>query len=288
MALDDFLHINLTEIANELRGSDIGVGVDRKLLIEAEGVGFPVLIHVNDQYSSRLLVMYNGAVDRERSESGIVFQRSSWVNDFHATRIHFADPTILDFPGMSIGWGQLSKERWGIEVYVEILRQLRKALLLPAANRTLHYGSSAGGHQAIMAATVDRGSQCLANNPQTDITKYWPRHQARLYQNIFHDDEVGSQTLKENPWRLKCVEYFRRTGYIPPLRIVTNVNSRRDFERQFIPFIKAMSGLEPSKSPVTFEGYWDPEGGHRALSRKETRIRINRLLDQMDDKQVYS
>jgi len=282
MVFDDFLHINLADIASTPLGAEIGFGADRKLLIESEGVWFPVLIRVSKRYNSRLLVMYNGAVDRERSKSGLVFQRSSWVDDFNATRVHFADPTILEFPDMSIGWGQLSRERWGIEVYVEILNELRKALLLPTADRTLHYGSSAGGHQAIMTAALDRGSRCLANNPQTDITKYWPGHQARLYENIFQDDPKGTQTLVDTPWRLKCVEMFRKQGYVPPLEIVTNVNSSRDFDLQFIPFIRAMNGLVPGKNSVTFEGYWDPEGGHRALSRKETRIRINRTLDRFD------
>lgn len=272
--------VGLAELPS-LVSSNLELREDLRVLLRFDGWTFPILFNFRESCPSKLLVCYNGAVDRARSASGLVFQRSSWIDDFKFSRMHFADPTILDHSDMSIGWGQLSSEQWGIELYVAILDALRAASVIPSPESTLHYGSSAGGHQAIMTACLDRGSNALANNPQTDVTRYWPRHQERLFKNIFDDDAVGTASVAAAPWRFKCVELFKKERYVPNLRIATNVSSERDYSGQLLPFLESMAAVQPSGSRIGLENYWDEAAGHSPLNRKETVRLVKRELSRL-------
>lgn len=272
--------ISLSEISEALHGVD-AVNSDARFMVRVGDWLFPVLLRLSAEHSEKLLVLFNGAVDRTRSESGIVFQRSSWIGDFRATRLHICDPTPLRFPDMSIGWGQLSREQWGIPLYKHIVDALRQEIGLPGAESTVYYGSSAGGHQALMTACLDRESHAVANNPQTDITNYWPGHQKRLFKKVFKDDSVGTGSLAEFPWRFRCTDLFKKERFVPPLRIFTNINSPRDFELQFLPFAEELPKIQPSSASVLLEPYWDAGGGHRALDRMGTVRKVNEELERV-------
>lgn len=175
----------------------------------------------------------------------------------------------------------MDSSEWGIPLYVRILDYLRDLLSLPQSEQTLHYGSSAGGHQALMTACLDRGSYAFANNPQTDITAYWPGLQKPTFKQVFDDDPHGTASVAEWPWRFRCVDLFRKEKHVPNLHIATNINSAQDFENQFLPFIEELPRVKASKSNVILEPYWDPKGGHSALDRGPTVKLINGILNQL-------
>lgn len=278
--VEDRVHKVSLEMMASLVRSEARPNADLRLLVELDGVQFPILINRHPK-SERLLVLYNGAVDRKRSSTGIVFQRSSWVGEFNATRIHFADPTILPFPDMSIGWGQLSKNAWAIPGYISILNLIRKDLNGIGASKTLHYGSSAGGFQAMMAACLDRGSTALVNNPQTDVTQFWPNAQAKLFRNVFEDDEVGTESLALYPWRFRCLDFFEREGYIPNLRIASNIASEKDFRGHLLPFVEGLGRVNDSGNRVSIDAYWNRRQAHNPLGRNATIQLVNRELAQL-------
>lgn len=263
-------------------GKNLVGGRDLRFVVAIDGWRFPVLLNVSKRFPDRLLVLYNGAVDRSRSKTGVVFQRSKWFGEFHASRIHIADPTLLLHRDLTLGWGQLDRDQWGIPLYVKIIESLRLVATLPNSDATLHYGSSAGGHQAIMTSCLDRGSRAFANNPQTDVTAYWPGLQKPMFLKVFDDDERGTSAVAEFPWRFKCADLFRKEKYVPGMRIATNINSSQDYDLQFLPFIQELPSIQPSSSRLLLEPYWDPKGGHSALDRGPTVKRVNAELSALD------
>lgn len=256
-ALEDFL----------VRG---GAKSEMKLIVQQFGADFPVYFRLGGR-TKYLISHYNGAVDRKRSPTGIVFQRSSWRDELDCDVIHFADPTLLPHDSLTIGWGQLSPEKWAIPGYHAILKVFRRALSVAPPWRTIHYSSSAGGFQAVATAVYDRGSYVVANNPQLDIAKYNPVHQARLFKMVYGDTGSGARTIEKYPWRFNLVELFKLKKRIPRTRLAINVLSPTDYRNQAMHFLEQLDGLDFSpKSQVRIDFYFDEAQGHKPLSRVST------------------
>lgn len=240
------------------------------LLIEQFGTLFPVYFRSGGD-TNFLISHYNGAVDRKRSPSGIVFQRSSWKDELDCDVIHFADPTLLPHRSLTIGWGQLSAERWAIPGYHAILNAFRKALPVAPPWRTIHYSSSAGGFQALATAVYDRGSYVVGNNPQIDVSKYNPIHQGRLFDLVFNDPDCGRTTIPNYPWRFNLVELFKVKQRIPRTRLAINVLSPTDYRNQIFHFLDQLDGLPfVPKAQVRVDFYYNERQGHKPLSKAST------------------
>ena len=185
------LETSITKWSGSSESSTVKFGVT------VDEVLFPVFLHLSDTHNDRLTVLYNGAVSRDRCEDGIVFQRSSWKDEIPSTIVSFADPTLVLHDRMSIGWGQVDGQLFAPEQYKVILDVLRDSLSLPGRFETLHYGSSAGGFQALATAGYDRGSRVLCNNPQTDYSKYsvaWATNRVLKVNGFANRDEYLGAT----------------------------------------------------------------------------------------------
>lgn len=274
--------VPIESLSTYLRGlewSDDG----QQLVIEIDGHRFPVYFRFASRKNEFLTVLYNGAVDRTRSESAIVFQRKTWSQVFTSDVIHFCDPTLLPHPELTIGWGQLSPQKWAFDGYMRILRIFRKSLRFAPPAFTIHYGSSAGGFQALMAACLDHGSYALVNNPQMYVGNYYPNHRRRLFRDVFQDANSESHWMRTQPDRFSFLAQCKKQGRVPRSRVAINVASSADYTRQLTPMIEDLSnlGFTPSQK-LRLELYWDPEAGHGALSKSATRKMLvdeqNRIL----------
>lgn len=240
-------------------------------IVKQMGFDFPVRVR-RGRSTNFLIAHYNGAVDRKRSPSGIVFQRSTWRKEIDCDAVYFADPTLLPHANLTIGWGQMSEDQWGIDGYVRILKIIRNSLSIAPPWRTIHYSSSAGGFQAIATATLDRGSYAVANNPQIDIQKYNPVHQRRLFKLVFNDTSGGSRTVKNSPWRFNLVELFEKESRVPRLKLAINVLSPTDYRNQVMHFLNQLDQLSfTPKSHIRIDFYYDEKQGHKPLSRIQTK-----------------
>lgn len=246
--------------------------VEHELLIEIGEYGFPVYFRLARQDNEFLTVLYNGAVDRKRSKTGIVFQRKTWTEVFTTNVIHFCDPTLLPHPELTIGWGQLSRDEWAYSGYLRILKTFRRALRFSPPSFTIHYGSSAGGFQALMGACLDRGSYALVNNPQMTVRNYYPNHRLRLFRDVFGDADSESYWTSNYPERFSFLSQCKTQGRIPRTRVAINVASKSDFRKQLLPVIERLDslGFSPSQN-FRFELYWDEAAGHGPLSKSITR-----------------
>lgn len=251
-----------------------------RVLVKYRSYRFPLMIHLGNHPSQTLLTLYNGAVDRARSRNGIVFQRSSWIEDFKTDLVAFADPTLLKNRSLTIGWSQLSEAVYGSYAYAIILRRLREVLDLAASERTVHFGSSAGGFQAISTATYDRGSSVVANNPQLDWSRYLPAAVEKLTNTVYAGRDFH-QIYADYPHRVRVSELFRKHNYAPQMDLYINALSPIDLEMQVQPFLKEMETVDgvALDGLANFHLYFDRSARHSPKGRAETVKMICERLD---------
>lgn len=252
----------------------------RFLAKEREGMEIPCLVRIRKELSDApLLVTFNGAIQRSKAPDGVVFQRSSWLDEIEANVIQIADPTLRKFSNLQIGWGQFSKETWAMDSYTRLVNVLRDVFDFAAAERTLFYGSSAGGFQAIATATLSKGGRVLVNNPQLDWSQYLPPFVQALVRNVFDGIEL-EQLRAEHPWRVNVFELCRRENYVPDTEILVNLSSQQDFQNQLLPSVTALAeGDLAGKTPkVCYKVYADPAFGHNPLNKPFTIKKLNEIL----------
>lgn len=242
----------------------------------------PVLVRLNNPGSDRLLVTYNGAIQRAKAPDGVVFQRSSWLDEFAANVVQIADPTMYRHASLQIGWGQLDEANWAIESYVEILDALRQHFGLGNPEKTLHYGSSAGGFQASATAVFDRGSRVLVNNPQFDWSRYLPAFINALLRNVFPNAQL-EEIKAASPWRVSVLDLFARQDYVPEMDVMVNLASHSDLRDQLLPAVERLSEIQAvgTKPKVTFSTYHDEKLNHNPLNKNVTISRINAALESL-------
>lgn len=256
--------------------------------IEVDDVLFPVFLSISSEHPDRLTVLYNGAVSRERCPDGVVFQRSSWRSEIPSTVVSFADPTLVLNEKMSIGWGQADGNLFAPEQYEKILVVLRDALNLPNAEKTLHYGSSAGGFQALATAAYDRKSRVLCNNPQTDFSKYsvlWATNRAlKIHGYSNRAEYLSAENYGEIAWRVEVPKLYEKLAYIPQnIRILINSASKNDLEAQAEAFVTGITSIscEPSTRGYEIYYYFHPALGHNPLPKPTTIAEITSQLSQL-------
>ncbi|MDU4730085.1 hypothetical protein ACKFRK_03635 [Corynebacterium kefirresidentii] len=273
--LDDVKHIADEELVKGERG-------EFRFIIAVGSCHVPVLLRPAKNSVDALLVTYNGAIQRSKAPDGIVFQRSSWLDEFEATVIQIADPTMLKNRRLQIGWAQFSDEEWAISAYYEVIQALRERFDLVGSDKTLHYGSSAGGFQAVCCAAMDRGSTALVNNPQLDWSLYNERFVNTLLREVFHGSKVDL-VRSEQPWRVNVIDLFEYLGYVPKTEVLLNIASPGDVEQQLKPILSRLETFRSlGKNPTfSFNFYFDANMGHNPLGKPYTIQIINNELKNL-------
>lgn len=245
-----------------------------------EDTKIPVFLKKSDRYHEVLFVAYNGAVDRNRSQDGVVFQRSTWADEINASFIGIADPTLLIHQRLSLGWGQVDGKKFAPILYLKLIEFLREVLGLPAADRTLHFGSSAGGYQAFCTSVLDKRSRNLTNNPQFDWFAYDLKSRVQAVQTTVLKDSNGTRTLLNEPWRVRAWELVVSNRYFPRSETYVNVASYNDFEIQYMGMIRSLRAIDfvDTTWRNEFIFYRDPVAKHSPLAKVPALASINRSL----------
>ena len=273
--LDDVKHIADEELVKGERG-------EFRFIIAVGSCHVPVLLRPAKNSVDALLVTYNGAIQRSKAPDGIVFQRSSWLDEFEATVIQIADPTMLKNRRLQIGWAQFSDEEWAISAYYEVIQALRERFDLVGSDKTLHYGSSAGGFQAVCCAAMDRGSTALVNNPQLDWSLYNERFVNTLLREVFHGSKIDL-VRSEQPWRVNVIDLFEYLGYVPKTEVLLNIASPGDVEQQLKPILSRLETFRSlgNNPTFSFNFYFDANMGHNPLGKPYTIQIINNELKNL-------
>lgn len=247
-------------------------GTNFRVSIDSDGVSVPVLLHLKRaSRTQQLVVTYNGAVSRSKAPDGVVFQRSSWLDDFSTDVIQISDPSLTEHRRLALGWGQFRKDKWAYDAYVGVISLLRDQFGLAGASATVHYGSSAGGFQALIASGKDKGSRALANNPQVDWSRYVPQFVNSLLRDVFEGDSIDEVRSRE-PWRLNAFEFYKQIEFVPKVEMMFNAGSAGDFTSQIQPVISELQSMHVlSNTPnISLTFYHHEPSGHNPLSRAAT------------------
>jgi len=274
---------SLDEI-NQISDQELGGGKrgESRFIVTVGSCRVPVLLSQTKNNSDTLLVTYNGAIQRSKAPDGIVFQRSSWLDEFEATVVQIADPTMLNHERLQIGWAQHSEKEWAIDAYYEVIQALRERFDLADSDKTVHYGSSAGGFQAVCCAAKDRGSTAIVNNPQLDWSLYNERFVNALLRDVFNGSEI-EDVRTQQPWRVNVIDLFEHVGYVPKTEVLLNIASAGDVEQQLKPILSRLQGFESlgKKPTFSFNFYHDVNMGHNPLGKPYTIRKINRELERL-------
>lgn len=269
------------------RGTEPEEAVEaERLRFLSNGYAVPSYFVKNQKFSNRLLVLLNGAVQREKGrDPREVFQRRSWIEDFESNVLILADATIHPENGLRIGWSQGNGTASLELAMANCVDYFRNGLGVMNED-IVFFGSSAGGFQAVALHAYFKGSRFLVNNAQFDWTRY---HKSAVEQAVRHSFGAESVEDVRRDYSERCnvfERYLRRRLPIDGVHMV-NVSSREDYQTQ-LPvlqnFLKRRSSTQSSvPMSVTVEYYADPRAGHMPRSRQFTVGRINSMLREAGD-----
>lgn len=245
-----------------------------------EGVEVPCRLSIRPG-ADRLLILFNGAVDRQRSRSGIVFQRSSWREEFDAHCLWVADPTITHSIQMRIGWGQLNGVDFLPCTAAPLVKAVAHALGCEPARRRLYYGSSAGGFQALATAALDEGAAVMVNNPQTDWLKCPFLRDVELVTRLALRRSSAEQVREEFPWRSDLRALFELCEHAPRVEYHVNFSSKFDVEDHYRPLREWYEADDARAERFVSRSYRDGSRGvsaHAPLPREQTVSALHRNL----------
>jgi hypothetical protein len=250
--------------------------------VEVNGVPVPVALSRKDGATS-LVVFYNGAVDRRRAPDARVFQRSSWSADIPAHCLYICDPALYrNRDAGAIGWSQVDETNWGGNLYHPIISAVGEVLEISPSSR-LHYGSSAGGYQALVAATADKGSRALVNNPQTDWMKYTVTSAVRASLQRAFPGAANEEPSKEQLIRTQIWQWFEHNQHVPEFTYLLNISSVNDLRDMMPPLRANVTRLQRTLPGLSWTAhhYSDPKSKHNPMPREDTIRWIKRSLKQM-------
>ena len=100
---------------------------------------------------------------------------------------------------------------------------------------TVFYGTSAGGFSSIMLATLVKGSYCIADVPQMDLTVPGGYFNTRIKDCVVGEPEFWN----DHQYRLKISELIKREKYIP--KAILNITYNRiDVIAHYTKFLEQM------------------------------------------------
>jgi len=227
--------------------------------------------------SDKLVILLNGAVDRNRSD-GPVFQRSSWVSDIPANVLNIADPTVNETNRLSIGWGQ-SVRGVALDDMSSMAIQIGNMLGVVNGDDRIYFGSSAGGFQAVQLATRDVGSKAIVNNPQTDWTYYMQTSVNAVRRDVY--DSLPIEWIRDQyPGNCSIASALKQFGYYPEIDYYVNAESESDVNVHLRRFISEISDFENKEilKKLKINFYGDPVAGQNPLPKGRTISIINSHL----------
>ncbi len=248
------------------------------LSVNYQGVTYELLVNRN-HHSDKLVVFGSGAYNAEKMKPPI-FQRYSWSSEFAQSTIFYNDPTLYHGV-MNLGWGQGKEERFYLEELSAILRVMMKMMNIPS-EKTLFYGSSAGGFMSLVLAGFIKGSSALVNNPQTIIPNYYQSHVNKMLKAV-HPTLSRQEIMEKYQERLHILEFYKKIKFMPKITYLQNLACDDDFVKHYTPFIQGLKEMDETifNHEVSFILYANKEHGHNPLDKEESIAHIRAALNQL-------
>lgn len=239
-----------------------------------------IRIHKKPDANTALFLL-NGAVNRVKSP-GPVFQRSTWTDQLDGHVISIADSTLALDTEMSIGWAQ-GHAGADIMNQAELAILVSESLGVPRAEDRLYFGSSAGGFQALVMSTLDRGSSVMVNNPQVDWTRYHKNVVDRV-RSVCHSDRSANALRTDEHVVTNVGEFMAKMDYLPRVHYFVNSASKADMTihlASLLSSVRDSPGLTRTGN-LRIVHYFDKVSGHNPLPKERTVREINSLIEDLN------
>ena len=196
----------------------------------------------------RALIFSPGYLDR-KTFAVPYFQRTSWLPELGGVGISLADPTLNLNEDLGVGWFAGTRRCHYLVEVAEFLSRLLMELGIPN-ERTLFFGSSAGGFASIGFAAHLPGSFAFAVNPQTDLLRF---HALSEIANLtrYGFGGVSVMALEQHfHSRFNLAALLRQAGHVPRSYIWQNIHDGYHYDRHLVPFLAELTKLQPARIRV--------------------------------------
>lgn len=206
-----------------------------------------------------------------------IFHRFTWADEFEASVVVYNDPTLYVYEDLLAGWSQGKPQQFAIPAMADIARLIERASH-STINRSLYFGSSAGGFWAMMVAAVN-DAPAMVEVPQTDMYHYpVAGHRERLLDRCYRDHGLDPNEFAH---RLRVHDWFCHIGKTPrSIHYYQNGSDFEHIESQMNPFIEKMKGDGYDALEVCIYETPGTRHGHMVMPKIETVWSLNYLLDQ--------
>ncbi len=245
------------------------------LTINRNGVKYEFVMKRN-KASDKVLFLGSGANPHALTPT---FNRISWIDDFDYNMVYYNDPTVY-LDDLKVGWGYGSKDRHYLSEIGDILKIYLDKINIKNKD-AYFFGSSGGGFNSIMLATLFKDSTAIAYNPQTSLVRYFKTVIEQLFNAVYgenYDEEINN-----NMWRISLSDFMAKNNNTPKLFYVINLGCKFDVESHLMPFIKEVSEMGYSEN-IQIIGFYNKELGHSIFSKLQT---IDLIKSIVERKQVY-
>ncbi|MDR2208207.1 MAG: hypothetical protein LBE22_04455 [Azoarcus sp.] len=208
----------------------------------------------NPDHQKRLVVLYTGAVNREKYQLP-VYQRWSWAHRFNANVLCTSDPSLRLSEDIPIAWYFGTIETNVALAYANLVADICDKENIALSDVVL-YGSSGGGFSALQALRYLPEAAVIAINSQTWLKKYHEKHY-----RIFRETCIQNAEYPDDHVRLSL---FASISDFTQSRIVLAQNKEFDafhYEHHHLPFLGALK--DEGAKRVT-EVLFENEKGHSA------------------------
>ena len=186
--------------------------------------------------SDNLLVLFNGAVDRDKHDHE-TYQRWSWIENIPCNVVIIPDITLAQGK-FALGWGVGRPDAWFMASVSDFLKSFVQHLSLDV-KKTILYGSSAGGFQAFQCGILLQEALVIMENPQTNVFNYYKQHYMPLVTDTNFGDSESEIAIKYGK-RFDLIQSINFSRFLPKTIYLQNVNDRFHYTKHLIPFKKSL------------------------------------------------
>ena len=193
--------------------------------VNIENVDYECLFLAKNN-SNRLYVSLSGG--RKKRHTYPYFLRWKYGNRLNGNILCIEDPMQFNEKNNCVKWYYGTKDSCYLHKVLEIVKKAARDLNI-CPEDIYFLGSSGGGYAALYLANLLDGSNAIAMSPQT-VLKNWGESSLEYFRTKGIDITNRNDCFNRN--------YLKLTNKKSVFFIVVNVNSYKDYDRQFIPFCK--------------------------------------------------
>lgn len=246
-----------------------------EIIVEMNGIEYHLKLALNEKFDSAV-IFSNGAINRAK-KTPPVFMRSTWSNEIEASCIFIDDPTIHD-SDLSIGWGIGKPNHYFLGDIGLIIRKILNVYGI-VAEKTLYYGSSAGGTMSLLLGSQHINSKVIVNNPQMRTDKFLSGRTIKEIRETLFTDYSEDEFLDKYKSRISVPYAFKMSQYVPQIVYMFNRKAYGDYGIQFKLFIEDMKAYKLELDNIKIIMYSDEKLGHNPISKESSIAYINAYLN---------